>query len=81
MSKWIGGKHNGFKSLCSDVVHVTSYISLSKTWVSPKQYHGDMDSSPNKRQVIRQKTGMDESLAKKVGNKYTMYKIYSMYSL
>lgn len=81
MNKWIGGKHNGFKSLCPDVVHVMSYISLSKTWVSPKQYHGDIDSSPNKRQVIRQKIGMDESLAKKVGNKYTMYNIYSMYNL
>lgn len=70
MSKWIGSKHNGFKkSLCSDVVHVMSYISLSKIWVSPKQYHENIDSFPNKRQVIRQKIGMDESLAKKVGNK------------
>ena len=65
MSKWIGGKHNDSKSLCSDVVHVMSYISRSKSWVSPKQYHGDIDSSTNTRQVIRQKIGMDESLAKK----------------
>lgn len=65
MSKWIGGKHNDSKSLCSDVVHVMSYISLSKTWVSPKQYHGDIDSSTNTRQVTGKRLEWMSLLQKK----------------
>lgn len=69
MSKWTGGKHNGFKSPCSYVAHVIlTHISLSKTSHLDKPQNGIMEIQippPHLRQITRQKVGMDKPLAEK----------------